>query len=86
MEMTDLNASQRLRTAKLRRPLPTRFGTVGQPAVPWRPRHGPAGGPDTAPARPRRLRSERIATHGSFLTWRIIGYRLRSFHFPTTHE
>ena len=51
-------------------------------SVPWRTRHGPAGGSAAAPAHPRRLRSGRIATRGSFLTWRIIGYRLRSFHFP----
>ena len=48
MEMTDLNGSQRLRIAKLRRPLPTPFGTVGQPAC----RGVPAMGRPAAPTRP----------------------------------
>ena len=82
MEMTDLTLSQRLLIAKLRRLLPIPFGTVGQPVS----RGALAIGPPAAPIRPlppRQLRAERIAMPGSCLTWRTIGYRLRSFHFPS---
>jgi len=55
MEMTDLTGSQRLRIAKLRRPLPTPFGTVGQPAC----RGVPAMGRPAALLRP-------LPTHAGF--------------------
>jgi len=45
--MMNLTGSQRLRTAKLRRPLPIPFGTVSQPVL-WRLRHRPASGHDSA--------------------------------------
>jgi hypothetical protein len=82
MEMTDLTASQRLLIAKLRRPLSTPFGTVGQPVSRGVLAIGRPAAPDSARP-PRQLRPERIAMRGSCLTWRTIGYRLRSFHFPS---
>ena len=82
MEMTDLTLSQRLLIAKLRRMLPIPFGTVGQPASRGVLAIGGPAAPIQPPP-PRQLRPERIAMHGSCLTWRSIGYRLRSFHFPS---
>jgi hypothetical protein len=80
--MTDHTGSQRLLIAKLRRPLPIPFGTVGPPVSGGVLAIGRPPAP-MRPLPPRRLRPERIAMRGSCLTWRTIGYRLRSFHFPS---
>jgi hypothetical protein len=81
MEMMNPTGSQRLRSARLRRPLLDPFWHR-QPASPMASSPSAGQRPRFGPAPPPWLSPERITMDGSFLRWRIIGYRLRGFHFP----